>query len=121
MNCCSCLHARHAGNAEMVGCRYWTAIYRGDKDTVRNALKKIIKLEDLEMDTAIEFSGRECISVLIDRLINKYAPKPIFEGWADLERPLTTSNQMNGMTNFCVVLNPERLCNFYTRQPGTPQ
>ena len=110
MNCRSCLHARRAGNKEMIGCQYWTAIYHGDKNILTLALKEIIKRKNLAMDLDSEMPGRECVGVLIDTLITEYAPKPIFQGWVDLENPICTGNLISEMTNFCVVLDPSRLC-----------
>jgi hypothetical protein len=114
MNCRSCIHARRAGNAKMIGCRYWTGIYRGDKTIVTLALKEIVRRKNLEMDLEMKSIGIECISGLIDTLIMEYAPKPIFEGWADLEQPYTDNDTDATMTNDCVVLDPGRLCSFYT-------
>ena len=115
MNCRSCLHARHAGNREMVGCGYWTAIYHGKQKILTSALKEINTKEKLGMDLDRQLPGREGIGYLIDTLISDYAPKPIFEGWADLERPYCDKNKYGQMTNFCVVLDPKRSCTFYAQ------
>jgi len=115
MNCRSCLHARRAGNKTMIGCCYWTAIYHGDKNIVTSALEEINEKENLGMDLDKSLPNREDISFLIDTLICEYATKPIFEGWVDLERPYCEKKKYGQMTNFCVVLDPERFCTFFAQ------
>ncbi len=121
MNCRSCLHARRAGNIQMIGCHYWTAIFHGDKKMLTSALKEIIKRKKLAMDLDNKSSTSECVCGLIDTLISEYAPKPIFEGWVDLEKPYSDKDICGEMTNYCVVLDPKRLCTFYAQQTETPQ
>jgi hypothetical protein len=101
---------------KMIGCHYWTAIYHGDKRTVISALREIIKKKKLGLDLDYELPRGKDINKLIDTLICDYAPKPIFEGWVDLERPYSDRGYCEEMTNYCVVLDPKRHCTFYAQQ-----
>ena len=116
MNCTSCCHARQAGNQDLVGCYYWTAIYRGNRNALRNALEFINKKENYLINLDSPSLNREAIGFLIDILITDYAPKPLYKGWADLDLPYHKVREIGKMTDSCVIINPEGCCVFYEFQ-----
>lgn len=116
MNCCSCLHARQAGNNDVVGCSYWTAIFHGNIDAMKTAFDFINKKENYNINLDSASIDREAIGFLIDVLIEDYAPKPLYEGWANLQQPYGQKNKLTDMTDGCVVIKPQGCCDFYTNQ-----
>jgi hypothetical protein len=116
MNCRLCLHARQAGNSDLVGCSFWTAILKGDISTMKTAMDYINQEENFGIKLDSPTINREAIGFLIDILIEDYAPKPLYEGWANLNRPNNQNRKDEEMTDSCVVLNPEGCCGFYISQ-----
>ena len=116
MKCTSCCHARQAGNQDLVGCSYWTAIFRGNMIALRSALDHINKKENYKIDLNSSILEKETIGFLIDVLIEDYAPKPLYEGWAALNLPSTQKNKRRKMTDSCVILEPQGCCGFYIYQ-----
>jgi hypothetical protein len=114
MNCHSCIHARPAVNKDLVGCAYWTAIYQGNMMAMRSALIHINRKENYKINMDSEILEKEAIDFLIDVLIEDYAPKPLYEGWADLNRSCYQNKNHSEMTDSCVVLEPKGCCDFYT-------
>ena len=113
MNCHSCVHARQAGNDNLVGCAYWTEIYRGNIKALSTAIAYISQKENLGINLNNEFTDREAIGFLIDILVEDYAPKPLYNGWANMNLPCNQNKNRGEMTESCVVLNPEGSCDFY--------
>ena len=105
MNCCSCLHARQAGNNDVVGCSYWTAIFHGNIDAMKTAFDFINKKENYNINLDSASIDREAIGFLIDVLIEDYAPKPLYEGWANSQQPYGQKNKLTDMTDAPWSLN----------------
>ena len=116
MNCCSCVHARQAGNQDLVGCCYWTAIFRGNRMALRSALAYINQEEDYHIHLDNVVTEKEAIGFLIDILIEDYAPKPLYQGWANLDLPYHQTSMRGTMSDDCVVLNPHGCCRFHQHQ-----
>lgn len=116
MTCHSCFHCRQAGNKELVGCKYWTEIFHGNKSALRSALAHINKKESFGINLDSHILEKEAIEFLIDVLIEDYAPKPMYEGWANLNSLPKHDENIGGMTDSCVVLNPQGCCDFYEYQ-----
>ena len=108
------MHCRHAGNEEFVGCIFWTAVCRGHQDALRAALQYINQSEKYHIDPDSALADRDAIGFLIDILIDEYAPKPFYQGWADLDLPLHQRRDEQQMTDSCVVLDPICCCGFFT-------
>jgi len=113
MKCTSCCHARQAGNQDLIGCYYWTEIFRGNRNALRNALEIINEKENYNINMDSPILDKEAIGFLIDILIEDYAPKPLYEGWADLDLPYHQISEKGEMTDSCVVINPQSCCEFY--------
>ncbi len=116
MNCYSCHNARLAGNHDLVGCCYWTAIFRGNIIALRTALDHINQKNNYDINLDSESMDKEVIAFLIDILIEDYAPKPLYEGWANLTPPYNQKKNNGEMTDGCVVLDPQGCCDFHLYQ-----
>jgi hypothetical protein len=110
MNCISCCHVCQAGNPNLVGCAYWTAIFQKRKLALQDALTKINRREGFRINLESHLLEKEAIDFLIDVLIEDYAPMPMFQGWANLNG---TSVPGMTMTADCVVLEPKGGCAFF--------
>jgi hypothetical protein len=111
--CITCIHARRAGNPDMAGCKLWTDIYQGNKKTVTAVLRELSKKLQWGTDMQKSFPGRDGLDLLIEALLKEYAPQPLFEGWMDPDVPYGDEYIKGTMTNFCVIVDPNRLCTFY--------
>ena len=112
-NCIICIHARRAANTEMAGCKFWTDIYQGNKKAVTEALRELSKKLQWGMEMQRSYPGRDGLDVLIETLIKEYAPQPLFEGWVDLDVKYGDKYIKGTMTNFCIVVEPNRFCTFF--------
>jgi len=112
MNCFSCINMRQAAHRQMIGCYYWTSIVHGDINMLKSALVHISRLENFPFNPDDPGINRKVVAFLIDILIDQYAPKPLYEGWARLSIPCIKDETDKGMTEGCVVLNPGSCCTF---------
>ena len=112
-NCTTCVHGRRAGNPDMAGCKLWSDIYQGNKNAVTAALQELSKKLQWGMEMQKSYPGRDGLDMVIETLLKEYAPQPIFEGWVDLDVHYGDEYIEGTMTNFCVVVDPNRFCTFY--------